>query len=104
MAGSRIRGSGFARRIRILGSLVHTAGILILVLTNFIIDFYYGRHYELYRKERLKQMGFSEGDNSSGSFAETYTLRRENHLKSLQEREEEMRQKFVLRSGCSTGT
>jgi hypothetical protein len=42
-------------------------------------------------------MGFSEGDNSSGSFAETYTLRRETHLKSLQEREEEMRQKFVLR-------
>ncbi len=56
------------------------------------------RHYELYRKERLKQMGFSEGgEGSSGTFAETYTLRRENHLKSLQEREEEMRQKFVLR-------
>jgi septin family protein len=57
------------------------------------------RHYELYRKERLKQMGFSEETNSSSSFAETYTLRRENHLNSLQQREEEMRQKFVLRWG-----
>merc|ERR1712098_786821 len=50
------------------------------------------------RKERLKEMGFSEGDNNgSASFAETYTMRRESHLKSLQGREEEMRQKFVLR-------
>jgi len=56
------------------------------------------KHYELYRKERLKQMGFSETDgNGSGSFAETYTLRRESILKSLQTREEEMRQKFVIR-------
>jgi len=58
------------------------------------------RHYELYRKERLKQMGFSENESNGGSassFAETYTLRRESHLKSLQGREEEMRQKFVLR-------
>ena len=31
------------------------------------------------------------------SFAETYTMRRESHLASLHEREEEMRQKFVLR-------
>jgi len=57
------------------------------------------KHYELYRKERLKQMGFSETDSSGGtsSFAETYTLRRESILKSLQSREEEMRQKFVIR-------
>lgn len=70
-----------------------------LIRTNMedLRDQTHNKHYELYRKERLKQMGFSEGDNSSGSFAETYTLRRENHLKSLQEREEEMRQKFVLR-------
>ena len=36
------------------------------------------KHYELYRKERLKQMGFSETDSSGGtsSFAETYTLRK----------------------------
>jgi len=57
------------------------------------------KHYELYRKERLKQMGFSETDSSGGtsSFAETYTLRRDSILKSLQSREEEMRQKFVIR-------
>merc|ERR1719350_1826342 len=45
------------------------------------------------------QMGFEEGDKEgkASSFAETYTMRRESHLQSLQEREEEMRQKFVLR-------
>ena len=57
-----------------------------------------------HRKERLKQMGFSETDanGSTSSFTETYTLRRESILKSLQTREEEMRQKFVIRyvSGC----
>jgi len=56
------------------------------------------KHYELYRKERLKQMGFSESDsNGTASFAETYTMRRESHRKCLEGREEEMRQKFVLR-------
>merc|ERR1712126_365232 len=41
----------------------------------------------------------AEGDKEgkASSFAETYTMRRESHLQSLQEREEEMRQKFVLR-------
>lgn len=50
-------------------------------------------------KDRLKQMGFEENnkDGKPSSFAETYTMRRENHLQSLHEREEEMRQKFVLR-------
>merc|ERR1712142_625094 len=52
------------------------------------------KHYELYRKERLKQMGFSESDsNGTASFAETYTMRRESHRKCLEGREEEMRQK-----------
>lgn len=72
-----------------------------LIRTNMedLRDKTHTKHYELYRKERLKQMGFSEGDPNSGpsSFAETYTMRRESHLQSLQEREEEMRQKFVLR-------
>jgi len=72
-----------------------------LIRTNMedLRDQTHSKHYELYRKERLKQMGFSEGDPNSGpsSFAETYTMRRESHLQSLQEREEEMRQKFVLR-------
>ena len=42
-------------------------------------------------------MGFSDGDGKPGSFAEQYTLRRESHLTSLQQKEEEMRQKFVIR-------
>ena len=70
----------------------------------FAKDFFLGYFHDFiklnsfYRKERLKQMGFSETDgNGSGSFAETYTLRRESILKSLQTREEEMRQKFVIR-------
>merc|ERR1711962_1987186 len=72
-----------------------------LIRTNMedLCDSTHSRHYELYRKERLKQMGFEEGDKEgkASSFAETYTMRRESHLQSLQEREEEMRQKFVLR-------
>merc|ERR1711983_261833 len=72
-----------------------------LIRTNMedLIDTTHSRHYELYRKDRLKQMGFEENnkDGKPSSFAETYTMRRENHLQSLHEREEEMRQKFVLR-------
>ena len=41
-------------------------------------------------------MGFSDSDKPA-SFAEQYTLRRESHLTSLQQKEEEMRQKFVIR-------
>ena len=64
-----------------------------------LMDTTNSKHYELYRKDRLKQMGFEEGnkDGKASSFAETYTMRRESHLASLHEREEEMRQKFVLR-------
>merc|ERR1712042_40293 len=42
-------------------------------------------------------MGFSDNEGKPSSFAETYTMRRESHLQSLQEREEEMREKFVMR-------
>ena len=41
-------------------------------------------------------MGFSDNDKSR-SFAEQYTMRRESHLTSLHQKEEEMRQKFVIR-------
>ena len=72
-----------------------------LIRTNMedLIDTTHSRHYELYRKERLRQMGFEEADKEGkpSSFAETYTMRRESHLQSLHEREEEMRQKFVMR-------
>merc|ERR1712080_664559 len=72
-----------------------------LIRTNMedLCDSTHSKHYELYRKDRLKQMGFEEGDKEGkgSSVAETYTMRRESHLQNLQEREEEMRQKFVLR-------
>lgn len=42
-----------------------------------LIDTTHSRHYELYRKDRLKQMGFEENnkDGKPSSFAETYTMR-----------------------------
>ena len=43
------------------------------------------------------QMGFSDGDGKAASFAEQYTIRRESHLSSLHQKEEEMRQRFVIR-------
>ena len=43
------------------------------------------------------QMGFSDIDGQPGNFAEQYATRRESHLTALQQKEEEMRQKFVIR-------
>lgn len=57
------------------------------------------RHYELYRRVRLEQMGFSDvdADNKPVSFQETYEQKRQEHLQELQRKEDEMRQTFVLR-------
>merc|ERR1711972_804223 len=41
--------------------------------------------------------GFSDNDGQPGNFAEQYATRRESHLTALQQKEEEMRQKFVIR-------
>merc|ERR1712029_1117499 len=70
-----------------------------LIRTNMedLRDATHCKHYELYRKERLQQMGFSDENAKPGSFAEQYAARRESHLTSLQQKEEEMRQKFVIR-------
>ncbi|CAG2177456.1 unnamed protein product [Oppiella nova] len=61
----------------------------------------HSRHYELYRRVRLEQMGFGTvgtGDTAkTTSFQETYEQRRAAHLTELQRKEEEMRQGFVLR-------
>ncbi|XP_064482281.1 septin-2-like [Ornithodoros turicata] len=56
-------------------------------------------HYELYRRMRLEQMGFSDvgSDNQPLSFQETYEQKRQEHLSELQRKEEEMRQMFVVR-------
>ena len=43
------------------------------------------------------QMGFTDNEGKPGNFAEQYNSRREHHLSSLQQKEEEMRQKFVIR-------
>lgn len=57
------------------------------------------RHYELYRRMRLEQMGFSDvgSDNKPVSFQETYEQKRQEHLTELQRKEDEMRQMFVVR-------
>ncbi|XP_066252830.1 septin-2 isoform X1 [Euwallacea similis] len=57
------------------------------------------RHYELYRKKRLEQMGFSDVDanNKPISFQETFEVKWSNHLQELQQKEDEMRQMFVVR-------
>merc|ERR1712029_53029 len=70
-----------------------------LIRTNMedLRDATHCKHYELYRKERLKEMGFSDNEGKPGNFAEQYNMRRESHLTSLQQKEEEMRQKFVIR-------
>lgn len=59
----------------------------------------HSRHYELFRKKRLEQMGFSDvdADNKPVSFQQTFETKRSNHLQELQQKEDEMRQMFVLR-------
>ncbi|XP_075235380.1 septin-2-like [Lycorma delicatula] len=57
------------------------------------------KHYELYRKKRLEQMGFSDVDaeNKPVSFQQTFEAKRNNHVQELQKKEDEMRQLFVVR-------
>lgn len=59
----------------------------------------HGLHYELFRKRRLEQMGFSDvdADNKPISFQQTFETKRSNHLQELQQKEDEMRQMFVVR-------
>ncbi|XP_013791389.1 septin-2-like [Limulus polyphemus] len=56
-------------------------------------------HYQLYRRLRLEQMGFSDlgADNKPVPFHENYEKKRQEQLELLQQREEEMRQSFVFR-------
>ncbi|KAJ7991399.1 hypothetical protein DPEC_G00283420 [Dallia pectoralis] len=57
------------------------------------------RHYELYRRCKLEEMGFKDTDPESKpvSLQETYEAKRTEFLQDLQRREEEMRQLFVQR-------
>uniref|UniRef100_F6V5P8 Septin n=2 Tax=Ciona intestinalis TaxID=7719 RepID=F6V5P8_CIOIN len=57
------------------------------------------KHYELYRRSKLTEMGFID-DNDGGknfSLQEVYESKRNDHLNELQRKEDEMRQMFVLR-------
>uniref|UniRef100_A0A8C9WKF0 Septin n=1 Tax=Scleropages formosus TaxID=113540 RepID=A0A8C9WKF0_SCLFO len=55
------------------------------------------RHYELYRRCKLEEMGFKDTDPDSQPFSlqETYEAKRKEFLSDLQRKEEEMRQMFV---------
>ncbi|XP_065205641.1 septin-2-like [Planococcus citri] len=57
------------------------------------------KHYELYRKKRLEQMGFTDvdSDNKPISFQQIFEAKRSAHLEQLQHDEDEMRQMFVVR-------
>ncbi|XP_037635285.1 septin-8-A-like isoform X2 [Sebastes umbrosus] len=57
----------------------------------------HARHYELYRRCKLEEMGFKDTDPDSQSFSlqETYEGKRKEFLVDLQRKEEEMRQMFV---------
>uniref|UniRef100_A0A667YYL8 Septin n=1 Tax=Myripristis murdjan TaxID=586833 RepID=A0A667YYL8_9TELE len=57
------------------------------------------RHYELYRRCKLEEMGFKDTDPDSKPFSlqETYEAKRNEFMSELQKKEEEMRQMFVQR-------
>ncbi|CAH0397231.1 unnamed protein product [Chilo suppressalis] len=59
----------------------------------------HARHYELYRRRRLAQMGFTDvdADNKPVSFQQTFEQKRAAHLAELQQKDDEMRQMFVQR-------
>lgn len=55
----------------------------------------HNKHYELYRRGKLENMGFSDGE--AKSLSETYEQKRQEHMADLQKKEEEMRQSFVIK-------
>ncbi|XP_039262184.2 septin-2-like [Styela clava] len=57
------------------------------------------KHYELYRRSKLAEMGFKDGVEGGKSFSlqEVYESKRNEHLNELQRKEDEMRQMFVQR-------
>ncbi|XP_062856565.1 septin-8-A-like [Trichomycterus rosablanca] len=55
------------------------------------------RHYELYRRCKLEEMGFKDPDSDTQTFSlqETYVAKRREFVSELQQMEEDMRQMFV---------
>jgi len=68
-----------------------------LIRTNMedLREVTHAKHYELYRRHKLEEMGFS--DSESRSLSETYEQKRQEHVSTLQKKEDEMRQMFVIR-------
>ncbi|KAK2169766.1 hypothetical protein LSH36_7g12091 [Paralvinella palmiformis] len=68
-----------------------------LIRTNMqdMIDTTHYKHYELYRCNKMKDMGFTDNDNMS--FSESYEHKRQQLTSELQKKEEEMKQMFVVR-------
>jgi len=65
-----------------------------LLRTNMqdLIEKTHERHYELYRKEKMEQKGFKDGEDS---IQEAYQNKREQYMVNLQKKEETIRQTFV---------
>jgi len=65
-----------------------------LLRTNMqdLIEKTHEKHYELYRKEKMEQKGFKDGEDS---IQEAYQNKREEYMSSLQKKEEQIRQTFV---------
>lgn len=56
------------------------------------------KHYELYRRNKLCEMGFNDDTQSSNfNLQEVYENKRVEHLRNMQDKEDEMRQTFVAR-------
>lgn len=56
------------------------------------------KHYELYRRNKLCEMGFNDDTQSSNfNLQEVYENKRHEHLRNMQDKEDEMRQTFVAR-------
>jgi septin 6/8/11 len=68
-----------------------------LIRTNMedLREVTHSKHYELYRRHKLEEMGFSDAE--SRSLSETYEHKRQEHIANLQKKEDEMRQMFVIR-------
>lgn len=65
-----------------------------LLRTNMqdLIEQTHAKHYELFRKEKMEQKGFKDGEDS---IQEAYQNKREEYMKNLQKKEESIRQTFV---------
>ncbi|XP_074600827.1 septin-2-like [Brevipalpus obovatus] len=59
----------------------------------------HSKHYEVYRRTRLEQMGFGDTGNSTNvsSFQEAYEARKDHQKAELKRKEEEIRIRFVNR-------